>query len=154
MTPSCELQVAPSVRTQTPTRRARSLSLSLAVPYSLPCSLERKTLTLEFKTDSADKLKRGTVAYDRRMHGQSGFQAFGIWLSGPGFQDLESSPSYGRLIFFPSLFFASTVTFLFPVTFLCIHRHFSLRPVVTDKQTHGPNPIFRIRLSGPVLPVD
>jgi hypothetical protein len=41
-----------------------------------------------------------------------GFQALGIWLSGPGFQDLESSPSYGRLIFFPSLFSTSTVTFL------------------------------------------
>jgi hypothetical protein len=37
-----------------------------------------------------------------------GFQALGIWLSGPGFQDLESSPSYGRLIFFPSLFSASS----------------------------------------------
>jgi hypothetical protein len=36
---------------------ARSLSLSLAVPYSLPCSLERKTLTLEFKTGSAGYLK-------------------------------------------------------------------------------------------------
>jgi hypothetical protein len=32
-------------------------SLSLAVPYSLPCSLERKTLTLEFKTGSAGYLK-------------------------------------------------------------------------------------------------
>jgi len=41
-------------------------------------------------------------------------------LSGPGFQDLENSPSYGRLIFFPSLFSESTVTFLFPVTFLCV----------------------------------
>jgi len=37
-----------------------------------------------------------------------GFQALGIWLSGPGFQDLENSPSYGRLIFFPSLFSASS----------------------------------------------
>jgi hypothetical protein len=54
-----------------------------------------------------------------------GFQALGIWLLGPGFQDLESSPSYGRLIFFSSLFSASTITFLFPVTFLCVHRHFS-----------------------------
>ncbi len=64
-----------------------------------------------------------------------GFQALGNWLSGPGFQDLESTPSYGRLIFFPSLFSASTATFLFPVTFLCVHRHFSLRPVVTDGRT-------------------
>jgi hypothetical protein len=71
MTPSCELQAAPNVRTQTPTRRARSLSLSLAVPYSLPCSLERKTLTLEFKIGSADELKCGTVASDKRTHEQS-----------------------------------------------------------------------------------
>jgi len=35
-----------------------------------------------------------------------GFQALDIWLSGPGFQDLES--------------YASIVTFLFPVTFLCV----------------------------------
>jgi hypothetical protein len=41
-----------------------------------------------------------------------GFQTLGIWLSGPGFQDLENSPSYGRLIFFPSLFSTSTITFL------------------------------------------
>jgi hypothetical protein len=61
-------------------------------------------------------------------------RGFRTWISGPGFQDLESSPSYGRLIFFPSLFSASIVTFLFPVTFLCIHRHFSLRPVVTDRR--------------------
>ncbi len=37
-------------------------------------------------------------------------RGFRTWISGPGFQDLESSPSYGRLIFFPSLFSASTVT--------------------------------------------
>jgi len=47
-------------------------------------------------------------------------RGFRTWISGPGFQDLESSPSYGRLIFFPSLFSASIVTFLFPVTFLCV----------------------------------
>jgi hypothetical protein len=168
-----------------------------------------------------------------------GYQALGIWLSAPGFQDLESSPSYGRLIFFPSLFSASSghrrtdartdartqevtlyirlvsnrdgrtqsarvgccciwlsgpefqdldiwlsgpgfqdlgccciwlsgpgfqdldkralgftlrtwvsgprklsilrSSYLFPVTFLCVHRHFSLRPVVTDARTHGRN---------------
>ena len=108
-----------------------------------------------------------------------GFQALGIWLSGPGFQDLESSPSYGRLIFFPSLFCASTVTFLFPVTFLCVHRHFSLRPVVTDRLTahrqtdqralveiiqrpsvRAGSPVENlsvrpsVRLSGPVPPAD
>jgi hypothetical protein len=26
-------------------------------------------------------------------------------------------------------------SYLFPVTFLCVHRHFSLRPVVTDRRT-------------------
>jgi hypothetical protein len=41
------------------------------VPYSLPCSLERKTLTLEFKTGSAGELKRGTIASDIRTHGQN-----------------------------------------------------------------------------------
>jgi hypothetical protein len=42
-------------------------------------------------------------------------RGFRTWISGPGFQainarfqDLESSPSYGRLIFFPSLFSASS----------------------------------------------
>jgi hypothetical protein len=57
----------------------------------------------------------------------------GLWvsLSGLGFQDLESSPSYGRLIFFPSLFSASIVTFP------GVHHHFSLCPVVIDGQTHA-----------------
>jgi len=53
----------------------------------------------------------------------------GHWvsLSGPEFQDLESCPSYGRLIFFPSLFSASTVTFLprpvFPSLFSASSGH-------------------------------
>jgi hypothetical protein len=55
---------------------------------------------------------RTWVSGPQREVSGPGFQALGIWLSGPGFQDLESSPSYGRLIFFPSLFSASTVTFL------------------------------------------
>jgi hypothetical protein len=33
----------------------------------------------------------------------------------------------------------STVTFLFPVTFLYVHRHFSLRLVVTDRRTELSN---------------
>jgi hypothetical protein len=52
----------------------RSIALSLTISYSLPCSLERKTLTLEFKTGSAGELKRGTVASDRRTHGKHGFR--------------------------------------------------------------------------------
>ncbi len=68
-----------------------------------------------------------------------------IWLSGPGFQgldkrtlgfrtsmDVESSPSYSRrpVVLDP-------VSYLFPVTFLCVHRHFSLRSVVTHRCTHA-----------------
>jgi hypothetical protein len=98
-----------------------------------------------------------------------GFQDLDTWLSGPGFQDLDkralgftlrtwvSGPRQTATGFhdqdlgfrtskalhptvvlsFSRHFSASTVTFLFPVTFLCVHRHFSLRPVVTDGRTHG-----------------
>ncbi len=54
-----------------------------------------------------------------------GFQdlALRTWVSGPRSQDLSfrtqtntRNVSYGRLIFFPSFFSASIVTFLFPVT--------------------------------------
>jgi hypothetical protein len=56
------------------------------------------------------------------------------WVSGPrktgtGFQDLESSPSYGRLIFFSSLFSASTVTFLLRPVFPSLFSA-SVRPSV------------------------
>ncbi len=74
---------------------------------------------------------------------RSGSQDLGFMPLVFGSQDLESSPSYGRLIFFPSLFSASTVTFLFPVTFLCVHRcvhrDCSLRPVV-PKMSRFRNP--------------
>jgi hypothetical protein len=39
---------------------------------------------------------------------RNSMRGFRTWISGPGFQDLESSPSYSRLIFFPSLFSASS----------------------------------------------
>jgi hypothetical protein len=42
MIPSCELQAAPSVRTQTPTRRARSFSLSLSHGPLFPPLLPRE----------------------------------------------------------------------------------------------------------------
>jgi len=88
----------PLLTTQTPTTRARSLhssqrkhpphaldrslSLSLAVPYSLPCSLERKTLTLtlEFKTGSAGYLKISKIkkslqfGWVEKLQRTSGFQ--------------------------------------------------------------------------------
>jgi len=129
-------------------------SLSLAVPYSLPCSLERKTLTLEFKTGSAGELKCETVASDRRTHGKrktkNGKRKTEISFSFPVFPfRIPGVPGRARLA---GLAHPSSVTF--PVTFLCVHRHFSVRPVVTDRQTHEPNPVFRIRLSGPVPPTN
>jgi hypothetical protein len=69
---------------------------------------------------------------DTGFHSQDlGFRTSinGHWvsLSGPGFQDVESSPSYGHLIFFPSLFSASTVSFLrrpvFPSLFSASNGH-------------------------------
>jgi len=123
-------------------------SLSLAVPYSLPCSLERKTLTLEFKTGSAGKLKRGTVASDRRTKNRK--RKTEIPFPFPVFLfRIPGVPGRARSA---GLAHPSSVTF--PVTFLCVHRHFSVRPVVTDRQTHGPNLVFRIRLFGPIPPTD
>ncbi len=81
-----------------------------------------------------------------------GFQDLGIWLWGPGFQDLDertlgftlrtwvSGPRKLSILRSSYLF---PLTFLcvhrhfspassFPVTFLCVHRHLSLRAVVTD----------------------
>jgi hypothetical protein len=62
------------------------------------------------------------------------------WVSGPRRMH-ESSPSYGRR---PVL---GLMSYLFPVTFICVQwsqtdarmqpRHFSLRPVVTDRHTHA-----------------
>jgi hypothetical protein len=88
-----------------------------------------------------------------------------VSLSGPGFQDLESSAPGFTLrtwVSGPRKLSILRPSYLFPVTFLCVHRlfsfsrHFSLRPVVTDGRNKFPfwNPVFRIRLSGPVLPAD
>ncbi len=68
---------------------------------------------------------------------------FRTWVSRPRSQDLgfktqtdARNASYGRLIFFPSFFSASTITFLFLVTqsvrLVVIDK---LRPVVTDRRT-------------------
>ncbi len=65
------------------------------------------------------------------------FQDLNIWLSGPEFQDLNRRTDIGhrKLSILRS-------SYLFPVTFLCVHRHFSfsrhfsLRLVVTDARTH------------------
>jgi hypothetical protein len=72
------------------------------------------------------------------------------WLSGPGFQALNarfqdldlrtwvSGPRYLALrtrVSGPWKLSILRSSYLFPVTFLCVHCHFSLRPVVTDRQT-------------------
>ncbi len=69
-----------------------------------------------------------------------GFQALDIWLSGPGFQDLNarfqdldlrtwvSGPRYLALrtwVSGPRKLSILRSSYLFPVTFLCVHRHFS-----------------------------
>jgi hypothetical protein len=58
-----------------------------------------------------------------------GFQDLDIWLSGPRFQDLDSQ----KLSILRS-------SYLFPVTFLCVHRHFSQDlgfRTWTDEHTHA-----------------
>jgi len=90
-----------------------------------------------------------------------GFQDLDIWLSGPGFQNLNarfqdldlrtrvsgpqceiSGPGSQDLGFRPSVFGSQDQGFrtskaLHPTLVLSFSRHFSLRPVVTDGQTHG-----------------
>ncbi len=84
-----------------------------------PALLHLALRTLGFRTSvfGSEDLGFRISKKDTGLHSQDlGFRTSinGHWvsLSGPGFQDLESSPSYGRLIFFSSLFSASTVTFL------------------------------------------
>ncbi len=67
------------------------------------------------------------------------------WVSGPRYLALRTwvsgPPSYGRR---PVL---GPMSYLFPVTFLYVHRHFSLRPLSLffassgHKQTHACNPV-------------
>ncbi len=105
-----------------------------------PALLHLALRTLGFRTSvfGSEDLGFRTSKKDTGFHSQDlGFRTSinGHWvsLSGPGFQDLESSPSYGRLIFFPSLFSASTVTFLprpvFPSLFSASTVTFLPRPV-------------------------
>jgi hypothetical protein len=67
-----------------------------------------------------------------------------IWLSGPGFQDLDKRALGFTLrtwVSRPRKLSILRSSYLFPVTFLCVHRHFSfsrhfpLRPVVTHGRT-------------------
>jgi hypothetical protein len=66
-----------------------------------------------------------------------GFRTWLSWVSGPRYLTLRTWVSGPRKL---SILRSS---YLFPVTFLCVHRHFSfsrhfsLRPVVTDRRTHG-----------------
>jgi hypothetical protein len=65
----------------------------------------------------------------------------GHWvsLSRPRFQDLDKRALGFTLrtwISEPQKLSILRSSYLFPVTFLCVHRHFSLRPTVTDARTH------------------
>jgi len=58
-------------------------------------------------------------------------RGFRTWVSGPRYLALRTWVSGPRKL---SILRSS---YLFPVTFLCVHRHFSLRPVITDRRTDG-----------------
>jgi hypothetical protein len=65
-----------------------------------------------------------------------------VWLSRPGFQDLNKRALGFTLrtwVSRPRKLSILRSSYLFPVTFLCVHRHFSLRPVVTDGWTDARN---------------
>ncbi len=72
----------------------------------------------------------------------------GHWVSGPRYLALRTWVSGPRKLFILRSSYLFSVTFLcvhrhfflafsFPVTFVSVHRHFSLRPVVTDGQMHA-----------------
>jgi hypothetical protein len=118
------------------TRDGRTQSARACKPALLHLALR----TLGFRTSvfGSEDLGFRTSINGHWFHSQDlGFRTSinGHWvsLSGPGFQDLQSSPSYGRLIFFPSLFSASTVTFLPRPVFLSLFS----ASTVTDEQTHA-----------------
>ncbi len=68
-------------------------------------------------------------------------------VSGPGSQDLDarfqdlgfrtSTRGFRTWVSGPRKLSILRSSYLFPVTFLCVHRHFSLRPVVTNRRTDG-----------------
>ncbi len=81
-----------------------------------------------------------------------GFQDLDIWLSGPRFQDLNtrfqdlalrtwvSGLRYLALrtrVSGPRKLSILRSSYLFPVTFLCVHRHFSLRPSSLFSTSNG-----------------
>jgi hypothetical protein len=71
--------------------------------------------TRGFRPDSQDLGFRTSIFGSQDLGIRTSTRGFRTWISGPGFQDLESSPSYGRLIFFPSLFSASSGPLLPPL---------------------------------------
>jgi len=90
-------------------------------------------------------------------------RGFRTWLSGPGFQALNarfqdlalrtwvSGPRYLALrtwVSGPRKLSILRLSYLFPVTFLCVHRHFSLRPVVRVGEENRP-----LHFNSPTEPV-
>jgi hypothetical protein len=120
----------PSPQTHPPKNlKIWSLILSLFLPRKPCVVVSTSTIISNFRSHASSIRSRDSLLLL--------LPCYCIWFSGPEFQDLdkrtlgfktlttESSSSYVHLLFYPSLFSASTVTFLFPVTFLCVHRHFS-----------------------------
>ncbi len=65
-------------------------------------------------------------------------RGFRTWISGPGFQALNvgfQDLDIRTWVSGPRKLSILRSSYLFPVTFLCVHRHFYLRPVVTPLLT-------------------
>ncbi len=66
-------------------------------------------------------------------------RGFRTWISGPRFQALNArfqDLDLKTWVSGPRKFSILRSSYFFLVTFLCVHRHCSLRPVVTDRRTH------------------
>jgi len=77
-------------------------------------------------------LEPGFQNLDKRAHGFT----LRTWISGPRKLSILRS-SYLFPVTFICVHRHFSPASSFPVTFLCVHRHFSLRPVGTDGQTHA-----------------
>jgi hypothetical protein len=132
-----------------------------------PKNLKPYTLFFFFSTNSwyIDTYPENLFLEAMQVLLEPGFQDlyFRTWINGS--QDLgfrtqtdARNASYGRLIFFPSPFSASIVTFLFPVTFLCVQWSQTDRRTQSKKPEEGEASTFAlswrkpVRPSGPILP--
>jgi len=90
---------------------------------------------------------RTCVSGPQREVSGPGSQDLGFRPSTRGFRTWGSGPRYLALrtwVSGPRKLSILRSSYLFPITFLCVHRHFSLHPVVTDGQTNVVNLYIRL----------